>query len=367
MASHKHLSRSQRRRARKAPGTGPGAMIYEGSRPEHEIGLHVFNFTAARIDESSAADIHALEHYRRGDGVTWINVDGVHEPDLVNRIGEMFGLHPLTREDIVSTRQRPKMEEYPTYIYVVLQMLHYDRDSGEVDPEQMSLVIGDGFLLSFQEHAHDVFEPVRRRLREGHGPIRHSGADFLAYTLIDIVVDYYMDILEGFGERIEDLEDRVTVEPDPGLMQEIAHLRRRVVLLRRAVWPLRDVALQLERSNLPFMSPETDVFFRDVYDHAVRTVELIESAREILASLTDLHLSTLSFRMNEVMKMLAVIATFFLPLSFIAGLYGMNFDRSASAWNMPELGWSLGYPWALGLMATVATGMVVYFRRKRWI
>lgn len=213
----------------------------------------------------------------------------------------------------------------------------------------------------------DVFDPVRQRLREERGRIRAGGADYLAYALIDVIVDYYMAILEGLGEHIETLEDEVTTTPEPDVMRRISQLRRKVVFLRRSIWPLRDVVVALERSDRPFMAPETDIFFRDVYDHTVRTVELIESAREVLATLTDLHLSTLSFQMNKIMKVLAIIATFFLPLTFIAGVYGMNFNPERSPLNMPELNWFYGYPFAWGVMLATALLMYVLFRRAGWL
>ena len=274
----------------------------------------------------------------------------------------------LTLEDIVSTSQRPKLEEYPTYIYIVLQMMHYEHEAGTLEAEQLSHVVGDAFGLSFQEAKEgEVFEPVRRRLREGRGRIRSAGSDYLAYALLDLVVDYYLDVLEGLGEHLEALEDAITTNPDPVQLRSINRLRRQVLFLRRSIWPLRDVVTALERSTLPFMTADVGVFFRDVYDHTVRTAEMIEASREVLASMTELYLSTVSQRMNEIMKVLAVISTFFLPLTFIAGLYGMNFDPGASPLNMPELDWYYGYPFALTLMAAIAVVMFVFFRRRGWL
>ena len=353
---------------KKAPGAAPGTLVYEGEEPEGPVSIEIIDYDAERLEEVVAEDAEACARYRGGDTVTWINVEGVHDVALVGRLGEMFGLLPLTLEDVVSPDQRPKLEEYPGYVYIVLQMMHYDHAAGTVEPEQVSLVFGTGFLLSFQEGKRgDVFEPVRQRLRERRGLVRQRGTDYLVYALIDVVVDYYMEILEGLGEHIEALEDEITLRPETNFLRDINGLRRRVITLRHSIWPLRDVIVALERSDHAFITDTIDPYLRDVYDHTVRTVELIESAREILTSLVDLHLSTVSNKMNEVMKVLTIIATFFLPLTFIVGIYGMNFDREASPLNMPELGWFYGYPFAWALMLAVAAGMYVFFRRKGWL
>lgn len=352
---------------RRKKGLAPGTLVYGGDEPTGPVSISAIDYNSAVLREQVVERAEGCAAYATQDTISWINVDGVHDTDLISRVGAIFDIHPLTLEDIVSTRQRPKMEEYPAYIYIVLQMMHYDRETASLESEQVSLVFGSGFLISFQESIEgDAFEPVRNRLRE-HGRIRNGGADFLAYALIDIVVDHYMDILEDLGEHIETLEDQVTTHPHPDTMHEINQFRRRVVHLRRAIWPLRDVVAALQRSELPFVSSDTDVFLRDVYDHTVRTAEIIESTREILASLTDLHVSALSFRMNEIMKVLAIIATFFMPLTFIVGIYGMNFDPDASPLNMPELEWYFGYPFALVIMASIAVGMYLFFRRKHWL
>lgn len=352
---------------RRKKGLAPGTLIYGGDEPAGPVTIRAIDYDAETLREQEVERVEECAAYATAKTVSWINVDGVHDTDIVSRLGAIFDIHPLTLEDIVSTSQRPKLEEYPTYIYIVLQMMHYDRATAALESEQVSLVFGEGFLISFQESIEgDVFEPIRKRLRE-HGRIRTGGADFLAYALIDIIVDHYMDILEDLGEHIETLEDEVTMRPHPDIMHEINQHRRRVVHLRRSIWPLRDVVAALQRSEHSFVSAETGLFLRDVYDHTVRTAEIIENTREILASLTDLHVSALSFRMNEVMKVLAIIATFFMPLTFISGIYGMNFDPNASPLNMPELEWYFGYPFALAVMAAVAVGMYVFFRRRNWL
>ncbi len=352
---------------RRKKGLAPGTLVYGGDEPTGPVAIRAIDYNSEMLQETEVERVEDCAAYATRETVTWINVDGVHDTALVSRLGQLFDIHPLTLEDVVSTHQRPKMEEYPAYVYIVLQMMHYDHETAALESEQVSLVFGSGFLISFQESIEgDVFEPIRKRLRES-GRIRAGGADFLAYALIDIVVDHYMYILEDLGEHIEALEDEVTIHPHPDIMHEINTFRRGVVHLRRSIWPLRDVVAALQRSELSFVSAETGLFLRDVYDHTVRTAEIIESTRDILASLTDLHVSALSFRMNEIMKVLAIIATFFMPLTFISGIYGMNFNPEASPLNMPELEWYFGYPFALGVMAVVAIGMFLFFRRRKWL
>ena len=355
-------------RRHKKPGAAPGTLVYQGEEVLGPPRITVFDFTAQALEEKVVTDVSECARFRDPATVTWLDIEGVHDVDLVARLGPYFDIHPLTLEDIVHTRQRPKMEEYPQYIYVVLKMLHYHHETCELADEQVSLVLGPGYVISFQEAREgDVFDPVRLRLREARGRIRKAGADYLAYALIDLIVDYYLDVLEGLGEHIEALEDRILGSPDDDVLRQINKLRRHVLFMRRSIWPLRDVIMGLERSDLPFMHDETHVFFRDVYDHTMRTTEIIEASREVLASMIDLHMSALSNRMNEVMKVLAIISTFFLPLTFIAGVYGMNFNPEASPLNMPELNWFWGYPFSLALMAVTALWMYVFFRRKNWL
>ena len=346
----------------------PGTIVYDGEAPTTPVAIHLFDFDDEHLEEHPLDRADATREYKQRPTVTWLDVDGVHNEEIVQTIGRIFDIHALTLEDIVNTNQRAKLEEYPEYVYVVLQMLHYDHETCRLESEQVSLILGDTYVISFQEAKEgDVFEPIRTRLREHRGRIRRSGADYLAYALIDLIVDYYLEVLDGLGRHIEELEDEVAENPEPEHLQRINDLREYVRLLRRSIWPVRDVTSRLERMELPFMSSETSVYFRDVYDHTLNTMELIDSSREMLSSMIDLYQSTVSFRMNEVMKVLTIIATFFLPLGFLAGLYGMNFNPEVSPLNMPELGWYYGYPYALALMAIVAVGMFIYFRRKGWL
>ena len=312
-------------------------------------------------------------------GVTWINVDGVADTGLIAAYGEAFGLHPLAVEDIARTNQRPKLEVFPDRVVVVTRSVRAtdatpeqayctaDADGGPGHIiEQISFVLGPGFVLAFQEDEGDVFDVVRERIRTGAGRIRGLGADYLLAALLDLVVDHTFVTLERMGDATETLEMLALDDPEPSVQAAISGLRREVAVLRRAVWPLRDVLSGLTRDDTPLVAPETVPFLRDAQDHLVQAVEVLESLREILASLADLYLSAVGLRQNEVMKVLTVISTVFLPLTFIAGVYGMNFNPDASPFNMPELRWVYGYPFALALMLVVAVGLMLFFRRRGW-
>ena len=319
---------------------------------------------AQALRESPLGDLADLAGLRGGSRMAWVDVQGLADLTRVRAIGEAFGLHSLVISDVIHTHQRPKTEIYDDYLVVVLRM---PRDEeGPFRHEQLVLVIGEGFVLSFQEWPGDCFEPVRARLRAGKGRIRAGGADYLAYALIDAVIDSYFPVLERAGEKTEDIEDRVVANPSPDLVGDIHLLKRELLDLRRAIWPLREVIGGLLRDGVPVIQRETHVYLRDCADHAFQLLDMLEVYREIAAGLVDLHLSSLSNRLNEVMKVLTVIATIFMPLTFVTGLYGMNFDR-VSPFNMPELGWRFGYPFALGLMAASAIVMLVWFRRRGWL
>jgi magnesium transporter len=291
-------------------------------------------------------------------------VVGVGDAETVRRIGEIFALHRLALEDCINVHQRPKVEEYEDHRFIVSRMAMIREGP---DTEQISLFLGRNFVITFQEQPGDCFGPVRERLRAARGRIRAAGADYLAYALLDAIVDSYFPVLESYGERIEDLEDDVLLRPDNRTVAQIFELKRDLLALRRAAWPQREAINTLIREPSPLIDDETRIFLRDCYDHAVHVLDIVETHREQAASLTDVYLSSMSNRLNEVMKVLTIIATIFIPLSFIASVYGMNFDTERSPWNMPELEWYFGYPFALGLMALTAAGLLLFFRRKGWI
>ena len=358
------------------PGHPPGVL--RPSAPSFRAVVRTFHYNAETIDSAdglSAADARALS---LRPGVTWVNVDGVADVETVSAFGTAFGLHPLLVEDLVHSHQRPKLEVYHgsegPLVFVVARMIsataldpalaYCDGDPETLGHtlEQVSFVLGPGWVLSFQETTTgDVFDAVRERLLTGSGRVRQAGADYLLYALLDLVVDHVFETLERIGDATETLEDRALADPDPEVHAAISGLRREAVLLRRAVWPLREVLAGLQREDTPYVEDSTQPYLRDAYDHLVQAVEMLESVREVLGSVSDLYLSALGMRQNEVMKVLTVVGTIFLPLGFLTGLYGMNFDV------MPELHWRYGYPALLSVMALVTAGTLVYFRRRGWI
>lgn len=346
------------------PGTAPGTLRAPEVRRVEEVSISVMEYDAERVEEWRAASLDEALARREGRGVTWIDVIGLHDVDLLRQLGATFGLHPLALEDVLNTGQRPKVELYEDHLFVVLRLLH---PGPEIESEQVSMFMGEGFLLTLQEIPRDVFEGVRERIRHGLGRIRRAGADYLAYAVIDNIVDNFFPVLEELGTRLEDLEEEVIEDPDRGTVSGIHRARKELLALRRAAWPEREVVGALERMDSPLIGKETRVFLRDCYDHAVQILDIVETYRDLATSLLDLYLSTVSNRMNEVMKVLTVLASIFIPLTFLAGIYGMNFDTGASPWNMPELEWAWGYPafWAVSIL--LAGGLLLLFKKKDWL
>lgn len=343
----------------KTSGLPPGALVHVGEKKVENIRIRVIDYDEAGIDESEPDSIDKFLPYEDTPTVTWINIDGLHEVDTIQKIGDGFGLHPLVLEDIVNTGQRPKMEDLEDYLFVVLKMLTYD-DEGAVKAEQFSLVLGPHWVLSFQEKVGDVFEPIRERLRKGKGRIRKKGTDYLLYALIDAIVDNYFVVLERIAEEVEALEERIMIDTSADLLQAIHYLKRELIFLRKSVWPLREAISALERGESDLIQEKTAVYLRDVYDHTIQVVDTIETFRDMVSGMLDVYLSSVSNRMNEVMKVLTIIATIFIPITFIAGIYGMNFK------NMPELDWAWGYPLVWCVILAVGLIMVLYFIKKKW-
>jgi magnesium transporter len=360
-AAHLRKKRKKLVRRRAPVGSPPGTLVVEpgGTVPD----VHLVAYGPEGLEERVVSSAAELVASRDGWPVVWVNVDGLGSEATIRELGEAFGLHKLVLEDIVHTGQRAKVEAYEDYLYVVLHQPVADT----LETEQVSLVLARNAVLTFQERPGDAFEPVRERLRQGKGMIRQRGADYLAYALVDAVIDSYFPVLERVGDELEVLEEEVLERPEKETVTRIHEVRRDLLGLRKAAWPHRDMANALVRDAGAFVTPETALYLRDVYDHAIRILDLVEAFREVSADLMNTYLSAVSNRMNEIMKVLTIIATIFIPLSFIAGVYGMNFDRSVSRWNMPELGWTFGYPVALGLMAGIAVAFLVYFRRKGWL
>jgi magnesium transporter len=293
--------------------------------------------------------------------VTWINIDGIHEVDIIENLGELFGLHHLLQEDILNTYLRPKIEDFDDYTFISLKMLSYNEKRDEILSEQTSIILGKNFVISLQETEGDIFEPIRSRIRTGKGRIRKRGADYLVYSLIDIIVDNYFVILERIGERIEGLDEELVTNPTPETLRVIHNLKGELIFLRKTIWPLREIISTLQRGESDLIEDSTQIYLRDVYEHTIQVVDTIESYRDMVSGMLDIYLSSVSYRLNEVMKVLTIIATIFIPLTFITGLYGMNFKY------MPELGWVWGYPTVWAIMILVSLVMVVYFRKKDWL
>ncbi len=346
------------KRSRKT-GLPPGTLVHIGENKTGKVTIATFNYAGTRCDERQDPPLDGLAPPTDAS-VTWVDVGGVHKMEVLESFGKQFQLHSLLLEDIANTDQRPKLDDYETCLFLVMKMLSVT-DRQDIIVEQVSLVLGRNFVLSFQENGTDVFKPVRDRLRGGKGRLRQSGADYLLYALVDAIVDQYFSVLEVLGEKIEALQDLVVSDPKPETLQQIHALKRQLLFLRRAVWPLREAMNGLSRSECPLLQEPTKVFFRDVYDHVVQIVDTIETLREMVSACLDIYLSSISYRLNAVMKVLTIITTIFMPLTFIVGIYGMNFE------HMPELQWKWGYPAVLGVMAVVGVGMLVAFRKKRWI
>jgi len=358
MARSKKRGKRGRRRSSAKAGLAPGAVVFIGEQKVDQVRIDIIDYDATRLDEYRGVSVERCRELARAQGVTWINVNGLHDAKLIEELGASFGWHPLTLADLVDTAQRPKAEAFPDYFFVVLKMVEYAQTGMKI--EHVSLILGGGYVVSFLEDEGDVFDAVRERLRAAKGRIRALQADYLAYALMDAVVDQYFMAVELIGDHIEDIDDRILTEPRPEDVQEIHRLKRDMLSLRKAVWPLREEIGALEKSDSPLISEGTRLFLRDLYDHTIQVIDMVETFRDIIAGVHDTYLSTISNRMNEIMKMLTIVATVFIPLTFIAGVYGMNFEY------MPELKWRLGYYVIWGVMGCIGLGMLAYFKLRRW-
>ena len=348
------------KRSRKA-GLPPGTPVHLGERKSDTTRLTLLHYDEQRAVEQEMKTAQECLALRDSPGVSWINITGLHEVETLAQFGDAFGLHPLVLEDILNTDQRPKLEDYGEYLYIVIKRLGNGAPANEISTEQISLILGRNLVISFLESDSGVFNVVKDRILNNRGRIRRLGADYLAYTLMDAVVDNYFAIFEKLGERIEILQETIISRPTPASLQTLHALKRELLFLRKSVWPLREVVSGLQRGDSTLIHKDTWFYLRDVYDHTIHVIDTIETYRDMLASMMDIYLSSLSIRLNEVMKVLTIIATIFMPLTFIVGLYGMNFQ------HMPELSWRWGYPLVLLVMAGVTAGMLVFFRRKKWI
>ncbi len=342
-------------------GLPPGTLVHVGEKRAERVRITVSDYDETHFDERRVESVEEAFGFKDTPTVTWINIDGVHDLDLIERLGTHYGVHALVLEDIVNTGQRPKTDDLDDYLFVVLKMLYRGTENNDVQSEQVSLILGNNLVISFQEQQGDVFDPIRDRLRTCKGRIRKMGADYLAYALVDAITDNYFVVIETLADRVEGLEEELITDPTPATLHAINTLKREVLFLRKSVWPLREVIAGLERGESPLLSEPTRIYFRDVYDHTIQVIDTIETLRDMLSGMLDIYLSSISNKMNEVMKALTITATIFIPLTFIAGIYGMNFE------HMPELGWRWAYPALLLVMASIGVLMLVYFKKKRWL
>ncbi|MFH1629144.1 MAG: magnesium/cobalt transporter CorA [Pseudomonadota bacterium] len=349
------------KKSSKKAGLPPGTLVHIGEERTEKARIDFIDYDENRVEEMADVTLEACLPFKALPTVTWVDVTGIHDTNIIEEIGKAFGIHPLILEDIVHSGQRPKMEDMGDYLYIVLKMLIHNSKEDGFEVEQVSLIVGSNFVISFQEKEGDVFQSIRQRIRKGKGRSRKSGSDYLAYTIIDAIVDNYFIILEDMGEKIEGLQEDVISRPDPSNLKVIQDTKRHLVYLRRSIWPLREAISSMQRSESPLIGESIGPYMGDVYDHTIQVIETIETLRDTVSGTLDIYLSSMSNKLNEVMKVLTIIATIFIPLTFIAGVYGMNFK------HMPELEWKWSYPVLWIAMVLLGSLMLIGFRRKKWL
>ena len=348
------------KKSSKTAGLPPGTLVHIGERKTDRVTIEIIDYDEAHFEHKVDATIEDCTHFKEKPTITWFNVIGIHDVGRIEKLGTLFEIHPLILEDIVHTGQRPKLQDLEDYLFLTFKMIDYEEAENEILAEQVSLILGPNFAISFQEAEGDIFNPVRDRIRNGKGRIRKMGSDYLAYGLMDAIVDSHFAVLEKIGEQIEILQEEVLSNPTPQTLEAIHELKREMIFLRKSVWPLREAVSGLERSESPLITDSVRIYLRDVYDHTIQIIDSVETFRDMTAGTLDVYLSSVSNRMNEVMKVLTIIATIFIPLSFIAGVYGMNFE------HMPELKWHWAYPLVWLVMVGLGAVMLIAFRRKKW-
>ena len=342
-------------------GKAPGSVIYTGNKSSKKLFIDVFDYSSENFIEKELGTVEDIFNFKHSSSVTWININGLNHVTEIEKIGQHFNFHPLVLEDIVSINQRPKIDEYEDYLFVVVKMLYLDKGDNLVS-EQVSFILGKEYVFSFQEAEGDVFDDVRERIRQGKGRARHLASDYLLCILLDAIVDHYFTVIETLGEKIENFESRIfSGKVDDSTSRNIQELKKEILRVRRAIFPLREVISRIEKDESALIQPKTKTFFRDIYDHVIQVSENIDIYREMIWSLMDMYMTTISNKMNEVMKVLTIMASIFIPLTFIAGIYGMNFDY------IPELHYKYSYFILWGVMIILFIGMLIYFKRKKWL
>ncbi|MBW6487421.1 MAG: magnesium/cobalt transporter CorA [Syntrophobacterales bacterium] len=353
-------SRENPRSGKKA-GLAPGTPVFIGERKQDKTNISILDYSRDHLEDIPEATLADCARFRIGDNIAWINVNGIHDVSLIQNLATLFGLHPLTAEDIANTSQRPKVEEFGDYIFFVIKIMTYSEDTAAIDYENVSIILGKNFVLSFRERDSDILDHLKERIRAGKGSIRGEKADHLAYAIMDAVIDEYFLAIEKVGDHIEDLDDEILTSSGAVAMQKLHRLKWEVLFLRKAIWPLREEISAIAKSESPLIGASTRIFLRDLYDHTIEIIDMVETYRDIIGGMHDTFLSSISNRMNQVMKVLTIIGTIFIPLTFIAGVYGMNFEY------MPELKWKWGYFTLLGFMAALVIIMLALFKRRKWL
>lgn len=348
-------------------GLKPGSLLYVGPERTEKATITIFDYTETELTEREADKVQDCFSYQDLKTMTWIQVQGLHEVELVRKLGEYFEFHPLILEDILNTHLRPKFEDAREYLFFALKRIELPETDGDLISDQVSVIWGERYVISFTERATGILDPVRERIRKTSPRIRFMNSDYLAYAIIDTIVDHYFVTLENMGDRIEGIDDELIDNPEPEQLQEIHELKQELVQIRKAIWPVREAVNMLDRSESRLISADTRPYIRDLYDHAIQIRDTIDTYRDMVSGLTDLYMTSVSNRMNNVMKVLTIIATIFIPLSFLAGVYGMNFDTSVSGWNLPELGMKYGYPLFWVLVLIIGGGLLLFFRKKKWL
>jgi magnesium transporter len=351
----------KRPKSTRALNQAPGTMTYVGHKETKETLLEVIDYNKENYQRFTSKSLEDAFKFEEEKNITWINIDGLNNTSEIEKLGKYYDLHPLILEDIVNTGQRPKIDEYPEYIFIVAKMLYYNAD-GTINNEHLSMVVGKDYVLTFQEAGGDVFDGLRERIKSGKGRVRNNGADYLMFALLDAIIDNYFAVVDDISDKIEIFEDRIfQARSNENLVLEIQDLKRTILRIRRAVFPLREVVNRLLKVNHEIIEEKTESYIRDLHDHMIQISENIDLYREMIRSLLDMYMSTISNKMNEVMKVLTIMASIFIPLTFIAGIYGMNFEY------MPELQWKYSYFVLWGIMLLLFAGMLIYFKRKKWL
>lgn len=358
---HNHTTHLQKSRTARKAGLLPGTLIHIGDKRLEKAKITVFDYDAKKLTEKEPKDVEECFPFRDQPTITWINIDGLHDTSIIRKIGAHFRIHPLILEDILHTEQRPKFEDHDKYFFIVLRMLTYNHDFKELNSEQISFIVGRNYVISFQETVGDIFDNIRDRIRKSKGLVRKCGADYLVYTLLDAIVDNYFVILENMGEEIEKIEADLMGNPTKKVLKMIGMLKKQMLLLRKSVWPLREVINGLHRTESRILKTPTRVYFKDLYDHTIHVMDTIETYRDVVGDMLETYLSAISNKTNDIMKILTIFTTIFIPLTFLAGIYGMNFEF------MPELRWKYGYAVVWAIFLTVGAFLLYFFRKKDWI